>query len=51
MERLSENIASVEEVYARLVTQGKVDDAKRELLGLNLREHVASGSATRCGEK
>lgn len=39
MERLSENIASVEEVYARLVTQGKVDEAKRELR-LNLREHV-----------
>ena len=39
MERLSENIASVEEVYARLVTQGQVDEAKRELR-LNLREHV-----------
>src|ERR1700743_2852339 len=38
-ERLRENIANVEEVYARLVTQGKVDEAKRELR-LNLREHV-----------
>lgn len=39
MERLGVNISKLEEVYATIVTQGKVDEAKRELR-LHLREHV-----------
>jgi len=39
MDRLGENIQKLEEVYAIIVTQGKVDEAKRELR-LHLREHV-----------
>lgn len=39
MARLGVNISKLEEVYATIVTQGKVDEAKRELR-LHLREHV-----------
>jgi len=39
MEHLNTNIAKVEHTYAELVTQGKEDEARRELR-LHLREHV-----------
>ncbi|KAF2405030.1 SPX domain-containing protein [Trichodelitschia bisporula] len=39
MNRLSGNISRLEQVYASVVTQGKVDEARRELR-LHLREHV-----------
>ncbi|KIW06281.1 uncharacterized protein PV09_02752 [Verruconis gallopava] len=39
MQRLGANIERMEQVYANLVTQGKVEEAKRELR-LHLREHV-----------
>ena len=39
MEHLNTNIGKMEHVYAELVTQGKEDEAKRELR-LHLREHV-----------
>jgi phosphate transporter len=39
MDRLNEHIAKVEEGYSRLVTQGEVNEARRELR-LHLREHV-----------
>jgi phosphate transporter len=39
MDRLTSNITKVEEAYAHLVTQGKLDEARRELR-LHLREHV-----------
>jgi phosphate transporter len=39
MDRLKENITKVEEAYAKLVTQGKLEEARRELR-LHLREHV-----------
>jgi phosphate transporter len=39
MNHLTSNITKVEEAYARLITQGKVDEARRELR-LHLREHV-----------
>lgn len=39
MDRLGINISQLEQVYATIVTQGKVDEAKRELR-LHLREHV-----------
>jgi phosphate transporter len=39
MQTLGTHIEKIEEVYATLVTQGKVDEAKRELR-LHLREHV-----------
>jgi len=39
MDRISGNIRHVEEIYARLVTNGNMEEAKRELR-LHLREHV-----------
>jgi phosphate transporter len=39
MARLNENIGKMEQTYATLVTQGSIDEAKRELR-LHLREHV-----------
>ncbi|KAF2762189.1 SPX-domain-containing protein [Pseudovirgaria hyperparasitica] len=39
MDRLGETLIKIEEAYARLVTQGDVEVAKRELR-LHLREHV-----------
>lgn len=39
MEHLNTNIGKIEHVYAELVTQGKEDEARRELR-LHLREHV-----------
>jgi phosphate transporter len=39
IEHLNQNIDKMEQVYAQVVTQGKMDEAKRELR-LHLREHV-----------
>jgi phosphate transporter len=39
MTKLSDNISKLEETYATLVTQGSIEEAKRELR-LHLREHV-----------
>jgi len=39
IEKLSQNLSSVEDVYSRICTKGDINEAKRELR-LHLREHV-----------